>query len=145
MFQTFTLDNSLLGPMSPWTKVFLDQCPLDKVVLGQMCQQRKFGVDTFVQGTVVQKIWVQKFLVKKIFGAKDFKSKKCRSKIIFGRKRFVVQRKCWVQKTIGVKRNFVKKNVVYKNECPKKMGQKSFVNIHFCGHPHFVGILGGLE
>ena len=24
MFQTFTLDNSLLGPMSPWTKVFFD-------------------------------------------------------------------------------------------------------------------------
>ena len=46
MFQTFTLDNSLLGPMSPWTKVFLDLCPLDKVVLGplslgQMYQHRK--------------------------------------------------------------------------------------------------------
>ena len=33
MFQTFTLDKSLRGPMSPWTKVFLDLCPLDKVVL----------------------------------------------------------------------------------------------------------------
>ena len=36
MFQTLTLDNSLLGPMSPWTKVFLDKCPLDKGVLGQL-------------------------------------------------------------------------------------------------------------
>ena len=36
MFQTFTLDKSLLGPMSPWTKVFLDKCALDKVVLGQL-------------------------------------------------------------------------------------------------------------
>ena len=32
MFQTFTLDKSLLGPMSPWTKVFLDNSPLDKCI-----------------------------------------------------------------------------------------------------------------
>ena len=36
VFQAFTLDKSLLGPMSPWTKVFLDYCPLDKVVIGQL-------------------------------------------------------------------------------------------------------------
>ena len=36
MFQTFTLENSLLGPMSTWTNVFFDLCPLDKVVLGQL-------------------------------------------------------------------------------------------------------------
>ena len=36
MFQTFTLDNSLLGPMSPWAKVFLDECPLDNVFLGPL-------------------------------------------------------------------------------------------------------------
>ena len=36
MFQTFTLDKSLLGPMSPWTNVLLDLCPLAKVVLGHL-------------------------------------------------------------------------------------------------------------
>ena len=36
MFQTFTLDKSLLGPMSPWTTDFLDYCPLDNGVLGHL-------------------------------------------------------------------------------------------------------------
>ena len=36
MYQTFTLDKSLLGPMSHWTKVFLDYYPLDKVVHGKL-------------------------------------------------------------------------------------------------------------
>ena len=61
MFQTFTLDNSLLEPMSPWTKVFLDKCPLDKVVLGQMYQhpneidlKMQFILDSSVLSSVIR-------------------------------------------------------------------------------------------
>ena len=35
MFQTFTLDKSLLGQMSPWTNVSLDKSLLGRMSLGQ--------------------------------------------------------------------------------------------------------------